>query len=226
MYSDFPWDWSKKTSYQEMKIKSSKIAYTKLSNFLPSALSPSISAKKETRNWQIFICFRLLYMFGINKTTKLTEKTSTKVSGKLGNFDWQHRESAVGKSSFKFYHRWPYTTVENIKGDVPWHIFMALHCVYIHTVMLINNMYREIKTPLERTVVIVKEYGQIEAKSRCFYDPEWSSKKGQLVMFIIQHLFCAITCNKLIISVTLVLNYTSNDERAMLQEENSMRAGK
>lgn len=100
------------------------------------------------------------------------------------------------------------------------------HFTGVCTVMLINNMYRKIKTPLGRIVVTVKEYGQIEAKSRSFYDPEWCSKKGQLVMFIIRHLFCAITCNKLIISVTLVLNYTSNDERAMLQEENWMQAGK
>lgn len=111
-----------------------------------------------------------------------------------------------------------------MNGGVPWHIFMALH--YIHAPMLINNMYQKIKTPLERIVVTVKEYGQIEAKLRSFYDPEWCSKKGQLVMFIIRHLFCAITCNKLIISVTLVLNYMSNDERAMLQEENWMQAGK
>lgn len=45
---------------------------------------------------------------------------------------------------------------------------------------------------------------------RSFYDPEKSDK---LVMFIIRHLFCAITCNKLIISVTLVLNYISDRER-------------
>ena len=56
----------------------------------------------------------------------------------------------------------------------------------------------------------VKEYGQIEGKLRSFYDPEKSDK---LVMFIIRHLFCAITCNKLIISVTLVLNYISDRER-------------
>lgn len=63
---------------------------------------------------------------------------------------------------------------------------------------------------LGRVVVTVKEYGQIEEKLRSFYDPEKSDK---LVMFIIRHLFCAITCNKLIISVTLVLNYFTNDER-------------
>lgn len=58
----------------------------------------------------------------------------------------------------------------------------------------------------------VKEYGQIEGKLRSLYDPEKSDANDKLVMFIIRHLFCAITCNKLIISVTLVLNYMSNDE--------------
>lgn len=47
MYSDFPWDWSKKTSYQEIKIKSSRIAYTKLSNFFP-ALAPDPSQEGNT----------------------------------------------------------------------------------------------------------------------------------------------------------------------------------
>lgn len=73
MCNDFPSHWSKKTSYQEIKIKNSKIAYTKLSTFFPPfAPDPSQeAAKKETRNWQILICFRLFYMLGINKTTNL-----------------------------------------------------------------------------------------------------------------------------------------------------------
>jgi hypothetical protein len=97
-----------------------------------------------------------------------------------------------------------------------WHIFMALR-VYIPKKA--NKQYvsqKKHRTLLGRVVVTVKEYGQIEGKLRSFYDPEKSDK---LVMFIIRHLFCAITCNKLIISVTLVLNYIPNDEGEREREE-------
>lgn len=69
----------------------------------------------------------------------------------------------------------------------------------------------------------VKEYDQIEGEIEKLL---WSGKKSdKLVMFIIRHLFCAITCNKLIISVTLALNYIpeskreKNETEALLQIE-------
>lgn len=64
-----------------------------------------------------------------------------------------------------------------MNGNIPWHIFMALH--YIQK--LINNMYHiriqdeEKKwTFLERIVLTVKEYGQTEENREAwsFYDPE------------------------------------------------------
>lgn len=58
-----------------------------------------------------------------------------------------------------------------MNGDIPWHIFMALHYIPNAT----NKQYvsyRKIGILLERIAVTVKEYGQIEAELRSFYDPE------------------------------------------------------
>lgn len=98
-----------------------------------------------------------------------------------------------------------------MNGDIPWHIFMARHYIYIANIQkLINNMYHNRKSELfSRELCDCKRIWPDRGESRSFYDPEKSDKQ---VMFIIRHLFCAITCNKLIISVTLVLNYMSNDE--------------
>ena len=105
---------------------------------------------------------------------------------------------------------------------------MALHYVPEN----VNKQYvslskrAKIKTFLERIVVTVKwtpEQRRQKSENKLYGNERWQRAS---VMFIIRRLFRAITCNKLIISVTLALNYMSNDEQEewkRIRRQNSKR---
>lgn len=181
------------------KNQKQKIAYTKLSVPYSHLKEPKERRKHEIGRF--FIRLRLSYMFGINKIAENLQKSRVKESKNSISIGGTGGEA---KSSFKFYHWWPYT-MERI-----WmaHFYGTTLCT---PKRLINNVHHTENDSSRENCCDCKRIWPNRGKLSSFYDPEKSDTR--LVMFIIRHLFCAITCNKLIISVTLVLNYIPNDER-------------